>query len=449
MIKMKQPNGGGHGPKSRGMQGIRRQASRTIAAVIVLAFSAHAANAEESLANWLGNAKLLADARLRYEGVDDASKTVRANALTARARIGVQTASWNGLAALIEVDGVWNINNDFNSTRNGRTNYPVVADPQMLALNRLQLSYASPFHTTLVFGRQRILLANQRFIGNVGWRQHEQTYDAVTLANTSLPGLTATFSYVVRVNRVFGTSAPVPAAGPAAALRCDCHLFDLNYAGIPGLKLGAFAYFLDLSQRSGPPTARLATSKLSTTTVGARASFSFALSQDLSATFSGVAAHQSNYRNNPLSIDLRYWQGETGFTYAGLTGDLGYEVMQGNGTIGFSTPLATLHAFDGWADLFLTTPANGVDDFYVKGAYAIPLAAHVLHIDRVTATLVHHDFSTDIARAGIGTEWDGSLEFGYDHFELLLKYADYRGSGVGRGGFADKSINWVQMAYKY
>ncbi len=32
----------------------------------------------------------------------------------------------------------------------------------------------------------------------------------------------------------------------------------------------------------------------------------------------------------------------------------------------FRTPLATLHVFNGWADKFLTTPAAGLDDRYLK-----------------------------------------------------------------------------------
>ena len=33
------------------------------------------------------------------------------------------------------------------------------------------------------------------------------------------------------------------------------------------------------------------------------------------------------------------------------------------------TPLATLHKFDGWADLFLTTPNKGLQDLYAGAAY--------------------------------------------------------------------------------
>ena len=38
---------------------------------------------------------------------------------------------------------------------------------------------------------------------------------------------------------------------------------------------------------------------------------------------------------------------------------------------GFRTPLATLHAFNGWADLFLDTPPDGLSDIYVRGGLDI------------------------------------------------------------------------------
>src|SRR5579863_6611342 len=116
--------------------------------------------------------------------------------------------------------------------------------------------------------------------------------------------------------------------------------------------------------------------------------------------------------------------------------------MQGNGHAGFSTPLATTHLFDGWADMFLTTPANGLGNFYLKASYSASQVAELLHIASVTATIVHRDFSTDLTNGkpdhGLGTEWDGALEFGITkNASVLLQFADYQGSGQAFGGFKD------------
>ena len=37
-----------------------------------------------------------------------------------------------------------------------------------------------------------------------------------------------------------------------------------------------------------------------------------------------------------------------------------------DGMYGFSTPLATLHKFNGWSDQFLTTPKEGLVDLYAS-----------------------------------------------------------------------------------
>jgi hypothetical protein len=423
--------------------------------VIALAFGtwlcalSGGAHAQTFVNSWIDGAKLLADARLRFENVDDASKALTASALTLRARLGVQSGTWNGLSALVEMDGLLDINNQFNSTRNGKTTFPTVADPQMAVLNRLQLSYSSDFDTSAVLGRQRIVLGDQRFVGNAGWRQHEQTYDAFAITNTSIPGVTAMYAYIDRVNRVYGDAMQVPATAPAGAFRCDCHVLDVAYSGTKDLKVEAFGLLVDVSQTTGAVATKLATSRLSTATFGAQASYHLALDEDWTANLLASYAHQSDYGNNPGSVDLDYWRGEGAVSYANVTATVGYEAMQGNGTVGFSTPLATIHAFDGWADMFLTTPANGLDNFYVKTSYKMPFLASAFHIDSASATVIHRDSSTDRTDIGIGREWDGALEFGFDKALLLLQYADYQGSGVGFGGFADKSIGWVQLSYKY
>jgi hypothetical protein len=128
--------------------------------------------------------------------------------------------------------------------------------------------------------------------------------------------------------------------------------------------------------------------------------------------------------------------------------------MQGYGQAGFSTPLATTHLFDGWADMFLTTPANGLGNLYVRAFYTAAPLAELLQIAAITATVVHRDFSTDrtggVIRAGLGTEWDSALEFDLDkRISVLLQYAAYDGSGLAYGGFKDKSIAWVQLGYRY
>ena len=53
----------------------------------------------------------------------------------------------------------------------------------------------------------------------------------------------------------------------------------------------------------------------------------------------------------------------------------GYEVLGADNGVGFATPLATGHKFQGWADKFLTTPGDGIEDVYI-GWRPLPLDGH-------------------------------------------------------------------------
>ena len=416
-----------------------------------------AAHAELPLVGIIAQGRAVIDLRARYETVTDNSKTLDANAGTVRARLGYDTGYWNSFQLGFDFDQIWSVGGaTYNSTRNGKTAYPTVADPAMTALNRLTLTYASDFDTKFTIGRQRLLIGNQRFVGNAGWRQHEQTYDSLSLVNTSIEDLTFTYAYLYRVNRIGGPAIPLPSntaassTGLANYFKSDSHVMDAVYIGVDNLRLEAYAFLLDLSAPgfATAPAQLIATSRLSTATYGGRADYSMALAEGVTGKLTGEIAHQTNYAGNPLSISLNYWLGEGSVSYKGLTGLIGYEVLEGNGTIGFATPLATLHAFNGWADMFLTTPANGLKDFYLKAAYVLP--ADFIEMRSLAATAFYHDFTTDNLSQGIGSEWDASLELAVDpQTSLLAKYAAYRGAGVAFGGFPDKSIVWLQLAYKY
>lgn len=398
----------------------------------------------------------LIDVRARYENVDDAGKAITGQATTLRARLGYETGTWQGFKFALEIDQIWVLGGAYNSTRNGKSSYAVIADPPMTALNRLQLSYHTDFDTTITVGRQRLLIGNQRFIGNSGWRQHEQTFDAVSVVNNSVPDLAVTYVWLDRANRIAGPSRPVPdttpaaATGQATAFKSDSHLFDAVYSGFPGWRLEGYTFLLDLSAPgyTTAPAQKIATTKLSTATYGGRAEYTAPVVQGLKAKLAGEYAHQTNYADNPLSYGLDYGLAEGSLAYGPVTATGGYEVMGGNGTIGFSTPLATLHAFDGWADMFLSTPVNGLVDAYFKMAAAIPVDS--IGLKGLTATLIRRDWSTDHTGKGIGGEWDAAAELAIDaHASLLLQYADYQGSNIAAGGFPDKSLFWVQAAYKY
>lgn len=435
----------------------RKSAHWPILAGVAILLASSAARADTTITDAIAAGRAVIDLRARYEIVDDAGKTpMVGEAGTFRARLGYETGSWNGLSLQGDFDQIWLIAGNYNSTRNGKIAYPIIADPAMTALNRLQLTYASDYDTKFVVGRQRILVGNMRFIGNSGWRQHEQTFDALSAVNTSIRDLTLTYAYLYRVNRVNGPDLPSPSTTAAAAIgqanyfKSDSNIINGVYSGVAGLRLEGYVYLLNLSAPSyaALPVQQTAVAKLSTRTYGLRADYNLSLPEGVGAKLTGELANQTNYASNPLSFSLNYYLAEASATYQGFKALAGYEVLEGNGTIGFSTPLATLHVFNGWADMFLTTPTNGLKDLYFQAGYSLP--ADSIGMKSFNPSVIYHNYATDRLDAGIGSEWDAQGELVVDtHLSLLTKYANYRGSGIAFGGFADKSIFWLQTAWRY
>jgi hypothetical protein len=391
---------------------------------------------QTTLRDAFASGRPIIDVRLRFEHVDQSDKPEDAVATTIRARVGYETGQLYGFTGLAEFDVVEHVGpRSFNDSITGSADYPTIPDPDMTVLNRLQLSYAARLteladgpDLRVTLGRQRIVFGDARFIGNAPWRQHEQTFDALLVSNTSLPATTLNYAYVARVNRMFGPDSSV------GVYDSHSHLLNAVYAGfLPVLRLESYAYLLDLEQA---PT-------LSTATYGLRGDGSFQLGSGIRARMNGAFAYQEDRAENPLSISLSYSLIEAGLGYGEFSGFIGREAFEGNGVIGFQTPLASPHAFQGGAEVFVTKPPDGLVDLYGKASYGLPLLPV---IGKVTASLAYHEFSAERTRAGLGNEWDGSLEARMsDRFSYGTAVALYE----GRGGRPSKHVFWLYATYVY
>ena len=125
----------------------------------------------------------------------------------------------------------------------------------------------------------------------------------------------------------------------------------------------------------------------------------------------------------------------------------GYEVLggsddgKGTGNLAFQTPLATKHAFQGWADVFLTTPTDGIKDAYLGAS--LPLFGG-------TAQAVYHDFRAE--QSSLISQYGEELDLSYAHpipgvkgLVGLVKYADYDANDFG----VDTRKFWTQVQYTY
>lgn len=369
------------------------------------------ATAQDASDDFWSKLKPYVDARLRNETVDQDSRPLDANSWTLRIRAGLELKLSDTTTIAGDLDWVEVLNNDFNSTINGRTQFPVVGDPQATELNRLFLTNTSIEDTKVTIGRQRIIFDDARFVGNVGWRQNEQTYDAVRIENSSWGDVKIDAAYLRRVNRIFGPDSP------AGRFRGDTFLLNVSKPTPIG-KLTGFAYLVELEEALAN----------SVQTYGGRLTGKTNVADDVSFAYAASFATQSEYQNNPIDFSADYYFAEGVFGSKGFTGGAGYEVLTGNGTKGFATPLATLHKFQGFADLFLATPADGIEDLYFKAGWA---GKNVGPFSSVRFVAAYHDFRAENVSLKYGTETNLLAVANWKNMTFLVKYADYNADGFG------------------
>jgi uncharacterized protein YggL (DUF469 family) len=386
--------------------------------------------------------------RYRYEGVEDDNPAFdapgfddQANASTLRSRLTYQSGAYENFSVLIEMDDLRPVgDDDYNSTRNGKTNRPVVADPEATDLNQAYIKYAGIAGTDLIIGRQRIVRGNERFIGPVGWRQNEQTFDAASVNYKFSDKLQVYYAYVDQVNRVFGPDTGTPPAD----LTGQTHLFDVNYTFSPVAKLTAYGYFIDLEE------AQL----LSSQTLGLRLAGEFRVNDQWSVPYAVEYASQEEFgaRENlsyDASYDADYYLIEAGVKWKNVTARLAYEVLEGseNPNEAFQTPLATGHAFQGWADKFLTTPNGGIEDlFLVVDINALGGNIKVRYDDFQSETgqnsLSPDDYGDEI---GIWATWPFAK-----FYSVGVKYANFSADSESTSpALQDTSKFWVILSANF
>ncbi len=388
---------------------------RAIACVLVVAAPAHADG-------FIDDGKLLLDVRLRHETVDDNAFTRDADALTLRSRIGWRSGSVHGFHVVAELEDVRALIDDYNSTANGNVEFPLVADPEGSEWNQAYVGWNSGAGTQLALGRQRLLFDNQRFIGNVGWRQNEQTFDALSLTQSLGASGTLRYAWLDEVQRIFGNAHPNPLQ---AEHDLDAHLLNIGWK----FPLGSVSGYGYLIENEDLPAS-------STETWGLR----FAGSRthgDREWLYAAEFATQQGWRDAPSTGSVDYLHLEGGMRMHGHAIRLGTEQLGANSQRAFQTPLATGHAFNGWADRFLVTPAGGLDDRYVKVDGPI---------GKLRYLAAWHDFRSERGSTDYGNEIDLQLAWPFaTGWNALAKLADYRSDGFG----SDQRKLWLSVEYRY
>ncbi len=428
-----------------------RAVNRHIYAVvlgIMAAVMTHATSAGENLIDALTGGKVDLYLRYRFEFVDDDQPRVipgapptlngpldAAYANTLRTALGYSTGLFYDFGAYVQFEDVRAADNDAynDGGSNGVFDKAAVVDPEGTEIQQANLRYRGIPKTTLWVGRQEIEHRQaplHRYIGNILWRQNWQSFDAVRVLSNYFPATVIDYSYAWNTNRIFGEDNPIP---DRSDFRMDSHFINVQYSGFQYGKFEAYAYPLDFDS--------LASEGFSTATLGLRFQGVYDLiTYPIKILYTGEYAHQMDYAENPADIDVNYYLGELGLIYSfvdlpieSVTVKGSYEVLEGDGpelvtgccggrvARAFQTPLGTNHAFQGWADRFLITPPDGIEDAFVTVQTKL-WGANVM--------AMWHSFAANNADYDYGTEWDLVIERPiFNNFLVGAKYSYYDASG--------------------
>ena len=372
----------------------------------------------EALTSGKGSVNL----NLRYESVDQDNALADASALTLRTLLAYGTGSYKGFSAKVEMEDTRIVlgQGDYTVGPTGYNLglYSVIADPEHTELDQGYIQYKNAGFSAKL-GRQVITMDGHRFVGHVGWRQDRQTFDALSAKYTAVKDLTLQYAYITQRNRIFAQDADLDSKD---------HLINASYKTSVGTLTG-YGYLLEVDNNTDNALDTFGISFAGSTKAG-----------DTKVLYSAEYASQTS-KSAVADFDVDYLNLEAGAVFSGITAKVGYEVLgSDNGAFGFSTPLATLHKFNGWSDQFLGTPSQGLVDTNFM------LAGKVLGGGW---TAVYHKFDADEASESVD-DFGSELNLSY-----VKKYAKYYTAGIKYAAYSAGDIKtdtdkvWIWVGAKF
>ncbi|WND03769.1 alginate export family protein [Temperatibacter marinus] len=402
-----------------------------IVGVLLVLIMARPSAASEVLEEVFVKGTPVVNIRYRMESVDQEGIDRNALASTLRTKLGYKTGAYKGFSGYIELENSFVIGAEkYNDTLNGKSQYPVVADPASTEMNQIYLQYKGAQGLWARVGRQGINIGTQRYVGTVGWRQNDQTFDAVGFGYKKAK-VSASYYYVWNVNRIFSSDSPV------GDFKTKTQIANASYSFSPLVKAEVNALFIDLDTDIANVNRGLSSK---TYTVGLSGAGDF--SSSVKAGYVIEVGSQSDYATSQFEYKASYSNIEFFAKSNGVTVKIGQEVLGSDNGKSFATPLATLHKFNGFSDKFLSTPASGLKDRYVKIDYILSANSGWLKGTKLIAT--YHDFKSDVNEIDYGSEWNFvankklSTSFG-----LNLKAAFYN----SKGHATDTTKLWATLSY--
>ena len=377
----------------------------------------------DSITEALVKGKTSANLNLRYENVSQDNVRKDADAFTLRTRLTYTTGTVDGFSSLVEFEDSRTVLgvDDYNNTLGKNPTYSVIADPETTEFDQFLLQYKQKSLVVKV-GRQLITMDNHRFVGHVGWRQDRQTFDGLTFDYQTIENLSLKYGYIAKRNRIFAEAKDIDSKD---------HLLNAAYKTSVGTITG-YSYLLEVDNGIANGL----------DTYGIRFNGSTSLGKQKVSYNIEYATQDSDSATTSYSAD--YISAELSSAFSGIGVKVGYELLgSDDGMYGFSTPLATLHKFNGWSDQFLNTPKEGLADLYASVGGKVAGGKWAI---------IYHKFDTDEASAiveDLGSEINAVYTKNFTkHYSAGIKLASYS-AGDFASGKVDTDKVWLWLNAKF
>lgn len=377
-----------------------------------------------TLSGALLDGRPFAEIRPRIEVFDPDNGKATALAGTIRTVLGYSTAPLYGLSASAEMLAVIPMITSYYSQANGKTGFAQINDPTGINFGQGYLRYKSAWGLDVKAGRQVIALDDQRFFGKSDFRQSYQSIDSVLVKAGPVEGVSLIGGWGWAVKNSLNNDAParvIIAQGsyaPRDAIAADGFAYyyanqsEMFYTDPAGTKPIGFAT-CGIKPTKGKPYLAC-----NNQIAGGRLHGKFPIGA-ASLSYKLTYAHQSPYAGGSPLIDADLWQAAAELTWRKAIFTAQYLVMGSNpsGTYGFQTALSTRHNFNGWAEVFNTTPNDGLRTF--DASVSLPWG-------RNTFLVRGFDFSSDARNVHDGNEIDLSWSYKFTpHITGALEYGVY------------------------
>ncbi len=354
---------------------------------------------EYTLLDSIKQGKPMTSFRLRYEEVNQdglqptTSSTPTKNledaeGLTLRSLIGWQSAPFHNFSFAGQIINVSKFKDDFNDSTNGtlvnavsnqpnKIGYAKIVDPDDTDINQVFVDWTGIKNTRVRLGRQQINLDNVRFVGDIGFRQVMQVFDGLTVLNKSIPD---TEIYAGHIERVKQITTELRGDGALEIVNAKYRISPTEslvgygyFSGFSDLGLGR-AWFGNAAGAGGVAAGKNGNINQNVDqgnkVLGARLDGVHKIDDNWKALYTAEYAKQTDYNGGDSRIDAHYYKVGGGAAYGNFTLRADQELLSSNNsTYAFQTPFGTNHLFQGWADKFLATPLEGIQDTFVTATY--------------------------------------------------------------------------------